>query len=258
MSKPVGRILVTNDDGIHATGLKVAIKIAKQLSDDVWVFAPSEEQSGASHSLSLSRPVRLLKKGAKRYAVGGTPTDCVMIATRVVMKDNPPDLIISGVNAGQNIAEDVSYSGTVAGAKEGTVFGIPSIALSQAVTLFYKRKIRFGVAEKHGARIIRQLLKMKWDTGTLMNVNFPDIDPKDKCKTSVTIQGKRDQDIIALEERRDPRNVPYYWYSFQRIMPNPPVQTDLAAIMRGEISITPLQMDHTNISLKRKMDKLLG
>lgn len=258
MSKPVRRILVTNDDGIHAPGLKTIIKIARELSDDVWVFAPAEEQSGASHSLSLNQPVRLAKKSPKRYAVSGTPTDCVMIATRVILKDDLPDLILSGVNAGQNIAEDVSYSGTVAGAKEGTVFGIRSIALSQAITFFAPRKqrqVRFDIAEKYGAKTIRKLLKCDWERDTLINVNFPDVEPTAKCKTTITTQGKRDQNIIAIDERLDPRGAPYFWYGFQRIMPNPPPDTDLAAIMRGEISITPLQMDHTNMRLKQKLVK---
>ena len=113
MTKPVKRILVTNDDGINAPGLKAAIKIANELSDDVWVVAPMEEKSGASHSLSLTQPLRLIKKGAQKYAVTGTPTDCVMFATRHMLRDNPPTLVLSGVNFGQNIAEDVSYSGTV-------------------------------------------------------------------------------------------------------------------------------------------------
>lgn len=256
MAKPIRRILVTNDDGINAPGLRTAIKIAEKLSDDVWVFAPAEEQSGASHSLSLTKPVRMVKKGKQKYAIFGTPTDCVMIATRVILKDDLPDLIISGVNFGQNIAEDVSYSGTVAGAKEGTVLGIRSVALSQAVSFFGTRKVRFGVAEKHGSSIIRKLLTQKWGEGTLMNINFPDIDPAQKCAIAITKQGKRDKNIVMLEERIDPRDVPYFWYGFQRIMPTAMPHTDIAAIMRGDISITPLKMNHTDVVMKKKMEAL--
>ena len=165
MAKPVGRILVTNDDGIDAPGLVSAVKIAKALSDDVWVFAPAEEMSGASHSLSLSKPMRVIEIEPKRYAVTGTPTDCVMVATRHVLRDNPPDLVLSGVNFGQNIAEDVSYSGTVAGAKEGTVFGIKSIAMSQAVLFTGKPgewTPRFEIAEKHAPSLIEELLNTDW------------------------------------------------------------------------------------------------
>ena len=161
MAKPVGRILVTNDDGIDAPGLVSAVEIAKALSDDVWVFAPAEEMSGASHSLSLSKPMRVIEIEPKRYAVTGTPTDCVMVATRHVLRDNPPDLVLSGVNFGQNIAEDVSYSGTVAGAKEGTVFGIKSIAMSQAVLFTGKPgewTPRFEIAEKHAPSLLKNCL----------------------------------------------------------------------------------------------------
>ena len=206
MTKPVKRILVTNDDGINAPGLKAAIKIANELSDDVWVVAPIEEKGGASHSLSLTQPLRLIKKGAQKYAVTGTPTDCVMFATRHLLRDDPPTLLVSGVNFGQNIAEDVSYSGTVAGAKEGTVFGIRSVALSQSISMDDRRKIRFEVGVKHGANIIRKLLKLDWPQDTLMNINFPDIKPDASCKVRVTRQGKREARILCLEERFDPRN----------------------------------------------------
>ncbi len=261
MSKPVGRILVTNDDGINAPGLKSAIRIARQLSDDVWVFAPREEKSGASHSLSLAHPMQVEKKASKKYAISGTPTDCVMIAIHSVLRDAPPDMVLSGVNFGQNIAEDISYSGTVAGAKEGTLFGIPSVALSQAVMfdqLSGARHARFEIAEKYAASIIDKLLKLDWHADTLMNINFPDIEVAQKCKIRVTRQGKRDQRILCIEERVDPRNNPYYWYDFNRIIPKPGRGTDIEAIMQGDISITPLQMDHTDQTMKKKLDTLFG
>ena len=257
MSKPIRRILVTNDDGIDAPGLKIAAKIAAALSDDVWIVAPAEEQSGASHSLSLSHPVHLIKRGAKRYAVRGTPTDCVMIATRHLLKDNLPTLILSGVNFGQNAAEDVSYSGTVAGAKEGTVFGIPSVALSQAIGFRdNKRTINFGVAEKHGPKVIKKLMSVKWPTGTLMNINFPDIATADKCDIVVTKQGKRDRSVLQLEEREDPRGMPYFWYTFDRKLQTPPIGTDIEALYAGNISVTALKMDHTDVAMQRKLGEL--
>ena len=126
------RILLTNDDGIDAPGFAVLEAIAAAMSDDVWVVAPSEEQSGTGHSLTLSRPVRLRRLGERRFAVVGTPTDAVMLAVAHVMKDSPPDLILSGVNRGANLAEDVTYSGTVSAAMEGALAGVRSIALSQA------------------------------------------------------------------------------------------------------------------------------
>src|SRR5580704_4952605 len=122
------RILVTNDDGIHSPGLAVAEKIANTLSDDVWVVAPENEQSGASHSLTLASPLRLREVGPRRYAVSGTPTDCVMMGCLSILKDQPPALILSGVNSGSNLADDVTYSGSIAGAMEGCALGIASIA----------------------------------------------------------------------------------------------------------------------------------
>jgi 5'-nucleotidase len=129
------RILITNDDGIHAPGLTICEDIARQLSDDVWIVAPESDQSGVSHSLSLNDPLRLREVADKHFAVKGTPTDCVIMGIRHIMADNPPDLLLSGVNRGQNVAEDVTYSGTIAGAMEGTTLGVPSFALSQGYGL---------------------------------------------------------------------------------------------------------------------------
>ena len=264
----IGRILVTNDDGIEAPGLISALKIAEALSDDVWVFAPAEEMSGASHSLSLAKPMRVMELAPKRYAVTGTPTDCVMVATRNVLRDNPPDLVLSGVNFGQNIAEDVSYSGTVAGAKEGTVFGIRSIAMSQAVMFTQEpgvRTPRFEVAEKHAPAIIEKLLTLDWPKETLMNVNFPHIEIDDDPEIRIVKQGKRDRSILGLEERIDPRGQPYYWYSFDRLVDEngqmiytPGKGTDIEAVIQGHIAITPLQMDHTHNAVAEQLTALFG
>jgi len=264
--RKIGRILVTNDDGIDAPGLVTAVKIAEQLSDDVWVFAPAEEMSGASHSLSLAKPMRVIEHGPKRYAVTGTPTDCVMVATRHVLRDNPPDLVLSGVNFGQNIAEDVSYSGTVAGAKEGTVFGIKSIAMSQAVVFTGEPGSvypRFEIAEKHAPAIIEKLLTLDWPKETLMNVNFPHITLDDEPEIRIVKQGKRDRSILGLEERIDPRGHAYYWYCFDRLVDEngqmvytPGEGTDIEAIVQGNIAVTPLQMDHTHSDVAAQLTAL--
>ena len=256
MSKPIGRILVSNDDGINAPGLVSSVKIAEQLSDEVWVIAPMEEKSGASHSLSLGNPLRMEQLGTRRYAIGGTPTDCVMVATRHLMKDYLPDLILSGVNWGQNIAEDVSYSGTVAVAKEGTVSGIRSIAMSQTVYFGDPNGFpdpRFEVAEKYAADIILKLLQADWKQGTFVNINFPHIEPSDTPRVRITKQGKRDKSILGIDARMDPRGRTYFWYDFERIISNPEADTDLEAIMQGDISITPLHMDHTSVSLTENL-----
>src|SRR5689334_20226759 len=141
------RILVTNDDGIHAPGLEVCETIARALSEDVWVVAPETDQSGVAHSLSLNDPLRLRKVGDRRFAVKGTPTDCVIMGVRHVLKDRAPDVVLSGVNRGQNIAEDVTYSGTVAGAIEATLLGIPAFALSQGYSAATRDAISWGCGE---------------------------------------------------------------------------------------------------------------
>ena len=150
------RILVTNDDGIHAPGLETLEAIARHLSDDVWVVAPETDQSGVSHSLSLNDPLRLRQVAEKRFAVKGTPSDCVIMGVRHILRERGPDLVLSGVNRGQNVAEDVSYSGTVAGAIEGTILGVPSIALSQAYGPGGRDAVKWHTAEAHAAAIIRK------------------------------------------------------------------------------------------------------
>ena len=167
------RILVTNDDGIHSPGLVVAEQIARTLSQDVWVVAPENEQSGASHSLTLASPLRLRQMDQRHYAVSGTPTDCVMMACLHLLKDRTPDLVISGVNWGSNLADDVTYSGTIAGAMEGCALGIPSIALSQCYDEGSRMTIDWSAGETHGAEVVRKLVAAGWPPGTLMNVNFP-------------------------------------------------------------------------------------
>src|SRR5947207_11286638 len=169
------RILLTNDDGIHAEGLDSLEKIARAISDDIWIVAPESEQSGASHSLSLADPLRLRKIGERRFAVLGTPTDCVVMAARKIMPD-APDLVLSGVNRGQNIADDVTYSGTIAAAMEGTTLGLKSIALSQ-VTGIHGNGFSYAVAEHYGANIVRKLMNLEFGPGVLLNVNFPDCRP---------------------------------------------------------------------------------
>src|SRR5215210_1451938 len=144
------RILCTNDDGIHAPGLAALERIARELSDDIWIVAPETDQSGVAHSLSLNDPLRLREISERHFAVKGTPTDCVIMGVRHVMREVKPDLVLSGVNRGQNVAEDVTYSGTIAGAMEGTILGVPAIALSQAYGPAGRMAVRWQCAEHHG------------------------------------------------------------------------------------------------------------
>src|SRR3954471_8333833 len=167
------RLLVTNDDATHSPGVTVAETIAKSLSTDVWVVAPENEQSGASHSLTLTSPLRLRQVEERRFAVSGTPTDCVMMACLHILQDHVPDLVLSGVNWGSNLADDVTYSGTIAGAMEGCALNIPSIALSQCYDEGDRQAIDWSAAKAHGADVVKSLVKAGWPSGILINVNFP-------------------------------------------------------------------------------------
>jgi 5'-nucleotidase len=252
------RILVSNDDGIHAPGLVVAEQIARTLSDDIWVVAPETEQSGASHSLTLTQPLRLRHVGHQRFALSGTPTDCVMMAGIHIMKDRLPDLVISGVNRGYNIADDVTYSGTVAAAMEGTVLGIPSVAMSQSFgDLDDDESDRFACAAKHGPAVLKGLVEIGWPESVLLNINFPGLPPGKVKRVVVTSQGQRDQSTLRVDERVDARGRTYFWVGFRRIFSDPEQGTDLHAIAEGCISVTPLHLDLTELREQQRLSGLL-
>ncbi|MCC6926439.1 5'/3'-nucleotidase SurE [Novosphingobium sp.] len=240
------RILLTNDDGIHAPGLDVLEAIARQFSDDVWVVAPAEEQSGAGHSLTLGRPVRLRQFGERRFAVSGTPTDAVMMALRKVLPGKP-DVVLSGVNRGANLGDDVTYSGTVSAAIEGALAGIPAIALSQV----YEKEgmgdsVPFSAAEAWGAKVVGPLLQAPFAPRTVINVNFPPVAAADVHGIRVVRQGFHDYARGSVVEGTDPRGYQYYWFGLHGIEHTPGHATDLEAIQDGYISVTPLQLDLTH------------
>jgi len=238
------RILLTNDDGVRARGLKLLEEAARRLTDDVWIVAPADEQSGAGHSLTLTKPVRLREHGERRYSVTGTPTDAVMLALAHVMKDNPPDIILSGINRGANLAEDVTYSGTVSAAMEGALAGVRSIALSQA----YPREgmgdtVPFAAAEAWAERVLAPLVEQQCDPSILLNVNFPALKPEEVKGIRVCRQGLRDYGRLRIIQRKDPRGYDYYWFGLGPIVHTPGHSTDLEAIADGYVSVTPLHMD---------------
>ena len=240
------RILITNDDGIHAEGLAACETIARTLSDEVWVVAPETDQSGVAHSLSLNDPLRLREVDDRRFAVKGTPTDCVIMGVRHIMKELP-DLVLSGVNRGRNCAEDVTYSGTVAGAMEGTVLGVPSFALSQSYSAATRGKPCWETAIKFAPDLIRRVLDTGMPRDVLVNVNFPDCPPEEVAGIAVTCQGKRDQELLRIEPRHDGRGNPYYWIAFARGGPIGAAHgSDLAAIAANRIAVTPLRLDLTD------------
>ncbi len=251
------RILITNDDGVEAPGLDVLRKIASSLSDDVWVVAPETDQSGAAHSLTLHEPLRLRKLSERVFAVKGTPTDCVIMGVRYILQEEPPTLVLSGVNRGANMADDVTYSGTIAGAIEGTMLGIPSIAMSLAIDWENPAQIHWDTPTELGADLVRKLMKAGWPREVLLNVNFPDREPGKIEGVQITTQGKRDQDYLRIEDRMDTRGNPYYWLGFKPRSLHCGKGTDLWAVKSGAISVTPLYLNLTHNDTRRKLSELL-
>lgn len=249
------RILLTNDDGIHAEGLAVLERIARKLSDDVWVVAPETDQSGLAHSLTLSEPLRLRKVSDKHFALRGTPTDCVIMGVREVLGGKKPDLVLSGVNNGANMADDVTYSGTIAGAIEGTLQGIKSFAISQAANYVDgDRLIPWEIAEHYAPELLTRLIDVEMPDWTFMNLNFPNCRPEEVQGISVTAQGKLDFGI-NVEKRSDGRGYPYYWLKFDARKGDFREGTDIHALRANKISVTPLKLDLTDYDLLDRIQR---
>src|SRR5437868_12714717 len=241
------RMLLTNDDGVNARGLKLLEAVARKLGDDIWIVAPTEEQSGAGHSLTLTTPVRLRRHDERRFSVTGTPTDAVMLALAHVMKDSPPDVILSGINRGANLAEDVTYSGTVSAAMEGALAGVPSIALSQAYAAEgMGDTVPFAAAEAWAERVLTPLLAKPFARRTLVNINFPALPPAEVKGIRVVRQGLRDYGRTRIVKRADPRGYHYYWFGLGPMIHTPGHATALEAIADGYVAVTPLHLDLTH------------
>ena len=246
------RILLSNDDGISAPGLSILEKIARTLSDDVWVVAPAQEQSGAGHSLTLHQPLRPTQLSEKRFMIDGTPTDCVMVAVQHIMKGKLPDLVLSGINMGENLGEDVHYSGTVAAALEATLQGIRSIALSQEMN----GEASWDAVEHFAPDLIRSVCKVSWNRNTLINVNFPQRVVEEIKGVKLARQGKHKvgDDLI---HRHDPRGRPYMWIGPPRMSDTQTEGTDLHVMAEGYISVTPLCVDLTDDDTLNKLAQVL-
>lgn len=242
------RILLTNDDGVRAEGISVLREIAHEISDDVWTVAPHDEQSAASRGVTLQNPVVLRKLGNKTFSVSGTPSDSVIVALREVLVDHPPDLVLSGINHGQNIAEDIGFSGTVAGALMAMQMGIPAVALSQArgLSTYGSGKINWSASRKYASKILKKLLKHGWEEGIALNINFPDVDADDVEGVQITSQGRRDFDMNHVDKRKHPRGGHYYWLMYRGAKSNPAKGTDLRAVYDNYISVTPIHIDQTH------------
>jgi len=237
----VTTILVTNDDGIHAEGIQVLADSLNAIGT-VWIVAPQHEQSAVGHSLTLHRPLRVHEVGAKRFSVDGTPTDCVCLTVNALM-ERKPDLLVSGINTGGNMGDDITYSGTVSAAWEGTLLGIPSFAVS---TLSDDKGIfHFKPAADFASKLARVVLRNGLPANTLLNVNVPNTNGSPITQYRITRQGRR---IFGdpIVEKIDPRGKKYYWIGgpflgFEDI-PN----SDLLAVHQDFISITPILLDLTN------------
>jgi len=239
------RILLSNDDGVDAPGLKYLERIARSLSDDIWIVAPNSNRSGASHSLSLDVPLRCQKLTEKKFSVSGTPTDSVLLALLELIPPPKPDLILSGVNFGANLGDDVTYSGTVAVAMEGALHKIPAIALSQAT--MESGEANWEVVARHGENVIKSLLEIGWPTEIVLNVNFPSLSKDEVRGVSVCRQGKG-KPGSRVDGRVDTKGRPYYWIDSSRVGPNPNSSSDRTAVDAGFISVTPLRLDLTDES----------
>ncbi|MGA9659795.1 MAG: 5'/3'-nucleotidase SurE [Asticcacaulis sp.] len=251
------RILLTNDDGIDAFGLRVLYDMALQLSDDVWVCAPTYEQSGKGRGITLHDPMRAIRLCEKRFTVSGTPTDCVQIAVNDLMPD-APDLVLSGVNRGFNLAQDVTLSGTVAGALQGMTLGIPSIALSQCLDFDVDIVEQWQAAQVYGAPVISHLIQQGWPSDVVMNINFPNCGADDVSGVEVTRQGLRDMHEMHAVKRVDPRGRDYYWMDFHSFDQTLIDGTDLKAVAEKRISVTPLHLDLTHNETLFSLRQTLG
>jgi 5'-nucleotidase len=237
------RVLIANDDGIDAPGLKLLERVIRRLAGEVWVVAPEAEQSAASHSLTLRRPLHLRRVSGRRYKVDGTPTDSVLLAVHQVLKNRPPDLVLSGINRGGNLGEDAIYSGTVAAAMEGALLGFRSVALSQLYT--NGQAVNWATAEHWTGEVLNRLSRLTWPRNVLINVNFPDVAVEAVSGIEVTGQGRR-KIGGSMVEGVDPRGEPYYWIGVGRDEDRGRPGTDLEAVLRGAVAVTPLSLDLTH------------
>ena len=249
------RILITNDDGYNAEGIMLLSNIAKNLTDDVWIVAPEFEKSGASHALSFQNELRLKKYDNKYYSINGTPSDCVAIGISSVLKDKRPDLILSGINSGCNVGEDVTYSGTIAAAMEGLIRRVPSVSISQNYESGKKNQISWDSSKKYLKQILLQIAELGWPNNVFMNINFPYCSAELVKGIKITTQGNRETDDLIIREIQQSR---FKFGLRRRLEENvklsiPPLNkriegymSDVEAIAAHYISITPLHLDLTH------------
>ena len=244
-------IIITNDDGINSVGLKKAVTLVKKFTSNFIVVAPEGNCSGFSHSITLSKPVRLTKISNRYYTCDGTPTDCIMLCLSELLKKRKPDLIISGINIGENLGDDVIYSGTVGAALEGALSGIKSISISKLRSIDGERDY-WSSANKYLIKIIKLFFNSK-SQNFCLNINVPNLRYKDIRGVKVVKLARR-KPIGKYIVRKDSKGIPYYWLTTDRTIKKIEDDTDLWAINKNFISITPIDIDMTNYKFINKKD----
>lgn len=247
VKKPSPIILVCNDDGYRSEGITALAEALRELGT-VYVVAPDRERSAAGHSLTLSHPLRVEKVGTRVYAVDGTPTDCVNLAVNGILRGRKVSLVASGINKGANLGDDITYSGTVSAAMEGTLLGIPSIAVSLAS----RNHFRFEPSARFTFEVAKKVLRDGLPKDTLLNINLPNVDPEEIRGVRVTRQGKRIYGD-AIVEKRDPRGRKYYWIGGDSLEREDIPGSDLEAVEQRFISVTPLHLDMTDYASIRAL-----
>ena len=249
------RVLLTNDDGIEAPGLEVLELVAAGLAREVWVVAPEHDQSGTSHSLSLHAPLRVSRRGERRFAVMGTPGDCVVMGLRHLMQASPPDMVLSGVNRGANLGVETVFSGTVGAAMTGMLLGVPSIALSQAFS--DRSAVPWATARSLAPEVLRRLAGLDWTGRACLNVNFPDRPAEQAGPLTLTRQGVGLLEGVDVVSRADPRTLTYHWLQLRRGRTQDAAGSETAALAAGHVSVTPLRFERTDDDTFARMAKLL-
>ncbi len=242
-------ILLSNDDGISAQGLMILQETLAPL-DEIWVVAPDRDQSAVSHSLTLQRPLRIDQVGPRVFTVDGTPTDCVNLAINGILRERPR-LVLSGINRGANLGDDITYSGTVSAAMEATLLGVPAIAVS----LVGREQFDYAPAAAFAGRLAAAVLRESLPADTLLNVNVPDLPAAQIKGFALTRQGKRRYGDVIVE-KVDPRGRKYYWIGGDQLGFVDAEGTDFSAVQQGLISITPLHLDLTNYTSLRALECL--
>jgi 5'-nucleotidase len=238
------RVMLTNDDGIDAPGMQIMEEIAAQIAREVWVIAPEHDQSGQSHAISLHHALRVSPRGERRFGITGTPGDCAAMGICHLMKDNLPQLVLSGVNRGLNLGMETVFSGTVGGAMTAMMLGVPALAVSQAFTR--RDAVPWGTARTLGPDVIRKLLAIGWSKQAILNINFPPIPADQAGPITLARQGEGMVAGMQVETRVDPRGMTYHWLNFRRGEIEQGPESDYSAMRAGKIVITPIRYDRTD------------